>query len=130
MDTCVQLSEPSAVLVIMDSEAVGGDTMAFEKEKGMWVQSGPEVLHNRKSSEIGEGIWSRLAVLKSDWRDFVVYEQQEIEAQTNEINNWTVHEESRLVQYITTQQYPGVTLEQHQTIDASLIAATQDPVKD
>ncbi|KAJ7588978.1 hypothetical protein C8J56DRAFT_889733 [Mycena floridula] len=127
MDTCVQLSEPSAVLVIMDSEAVGGDTMASKKEKGMRVRNGPEVLHNRKSSEIGEGIWSRLAVLKSDWRDFVVCEQQEIEAQTDEINNWTVHEGSRLVRFITNQQYPGITPEQRQTIDASLIAAAQDP---
>ncbi|KAJ7595264.1 hypothetical protein C8J56DRAFT_883483 [Mycena floridula] len=128
MDTCVQLGEPSAVMVVLDSKFSGGNTMEFKEER-MLVNRGPEVLHRHteRPSETNEGIWFCLSVLNADWDNFVIAEQRSIEDRTTEINQWTVLEGTKLVRYLRDQQNPKITTERHQSIDESLVTAALDP---
>ncbi|KAJ7573763.1 hypothetical protein C8J56DRAFT_903004 [Mycena floridula] len=128
MDTCVQLRDPSAVMVVLDSKFSGGNTMEFKEER-MLVNRGPEVLHGHteRPSETNEGIWFCLSVLNADWDNFVIAEQQSIEDRTTEINQWTVLEGTKLVRYLRDQQNPKITTERHQSIDESLVTAALDP---
>ncbi|KAJ7572132.1 hypothetical protein C8J56DRAFT_1069834 [Mycena floridula] len=128
MDTCVQLGDPSAVMVVLDSKFSGGNTMEFKEER-MLVNRGPEVLHGhtKRPSETNEGIWFCLSVLNADWDNFVIAEQRSIEDRTTEINQWTVLEGTKLVRYLRDQQNPKITTERHQSIDESLVTAALDP---
>ncbi|KAJ7573953.1 hypothetical protein C8J56DRAFT_1065477 [Mycena floridula] len=128
MDTCVQLGDPSAIMVVLDSKFSGGNTMEFKEER-MLVNRGPEVLqgHTKRPSETNEGIWFCLSVLNADWDNFVIAEQRSIEDRTTEINQWTVLEGTKLVRYLRDQQNPKITTERHQSIDESLVTAALDP---
>ncbi|KAJ7600307.1 hypothetical protein C8J56DRAFT_1037904 [Mycena floridula] len=128
MDTCVQLGDPSAVMVVLDPKFSGGNTMEFKEER-MLVNRGPEVLHRHteRPSETNEGIWFCLSVLNADWDNFIIAEQQSIEDRTTEINQWMVLEGTKLVRYLRDQQNPKITTVRHQSIDESLVTAALDP---
>ncbi|KAJ7572069.1 hypothetical protein C8J56DRAFT_906849 [Mycena floridula] len=112
MDTCVQLGDPSAVMVVLDSKFSGGNTMEFKEER-MLVNRGPEVLHGHTKD------------LQKQMKEFA--EQRSIEDRTTEINQWTVLEGTKLVRYLRDQQNPKITTERHQSIDESLVTAALDP---